>query len=273
VTIEITEESTPRSRPVFGLNRSASATCLIVVAAMATLWSDVAVGQSAAPASQSQLTNNDLSKEAENPVTLTITIPLRYEADFNDGPYCATKDTFELDQAVVPFRLNDDWSLITRTKLPAYSQPPKKLGDSRESGLGNGYTTFFLSSAPGEGFYWGVGPVLIIRPRPTKRSGSINGVLARPSHSSPRTLIVLGYWALSSIHLVIRGPSTEQRPNQQPVDQSVHQLPFRRWLVDRILAQHHRELVVEDRPGLDRSDRGRDRQDVPFRQSTCETGD
>jgi hypothetical protein len=25
--------------------------------------------------------------------------------------------TIELDQAVVPFRLNDDWSLITRTKL------------------------------------------------------------------------------------------------------------------------------------------------------------
>jgi hypothetical protein len=51
VTIEITEESTPRSRPVFGLNRSASATCLIGVLAMATLWSAVAVGQSAAPAS------------------------------------------------------------------------------------------------------------------------------------------------------------------------------------------------------------------------------
>ena len=127
-------------------------------------------------------------------MTLTITIPLRYEADFNDGPYYATKDTFELDQAVVPFRLNDDWALITRTKLPAYSQPPKKLGEKWESGLGNGYTTFFLSPAGGEGFYWGAGPVLIIRPRQTRRSGSINGVPARPSHSSPRIAIVPGNW-------------------------------------------------------------------------------
>jgi hypothetical protein len=162
VAIKTTEESMPRRRRVFWLNRGPFVTPPWVagVLTIAALWSVAAVGQSAAPAGESQLTNNDLSKETENPVTLMITIPSRYAADCNDGPYYATKDTFELDQAVVPVRLNDDWSLITRTKLPAYSQPPKKLGDSWESGLGNGYTTFFLSPARGEGFYWGVGPVL-----------------------------------------------------------------------------------------------------------------
>jgi hypothetical protein len=130
------------------------------VLAIAALYGGKAVGQPAAAAVQPQPTNNDLSKESENPVTLTITIPLRYEADFNDGPYYSTKDTFDLDQAVVPFRLNDDWALITRTKFPAYSQPPKKLGDSWATGLGNGYTTFFLSPTRGESLYWGVGPVL-----------------------------------------------------------------------------------------------------------------
>ena len=119
-----------------------------------------AMGQSAVSAPQIQLTNDDLSKEVENPVSRVIALPLRYEADFGDGPYHATKDTFELDQAILPFRLNNDWALITRTKFPAYSQPPKKLGESWEAGLGNGYTTFFLSPARGEGFYWGAGPVL-----------------------------------------------------------------------------------------------------------------
>jgi hypothetical protein len=128
--------------------------------AVATLCSDKASGQSAVSAPQIQLTNDDLSKESENPVSRVITLPLRYEADFLDGPYHATKNTFELDQAILPFSLNDDWALITRTKFPAYSQPPKKLGDSWAAGLGNGYTTFFLSPARGEGFYWGVGPVL-----------------------------------------------------------------------------------------------------------------
>jgi hypothetical protein len=128
--------------------------------AIAALYSGKVVGQAAAPATQTQLTNNELSKETENPVSLLITLPLRYEAEFHDGPYDAAKDTFELDQAILPFILNDDWALITRTKFPAYSQPPKKLGDSWGSGLGNGYTTFFLSPARGESFYWGVGPVL-----------------------------------------------------------------------------------------------------------------
>ena len=107
-----------------------------------------------------QVSDTEISKDIENPVTRRITLPLRYEADFLDGPYKATKDTFSIDQAVVPFRLNEDWALITRTKLPAIVQPPKKLGDHWAAGLSNGYTTFFLSPEHGEGLYWGVGPVL-----------------------------------------------------------------------------------------------------------------
>jgi hypothetical protein len=124
---------------------------------IATLWSGQALSQSAASVSE---TDTELSKEIENPVTRRITLPLRYEADFLDGAYKATKDTFSIDQAVVPFRLNEYWALITRTKLPVEALPPKNLGDHWAFGLSNGYTTFFLSPEHGEGFYWGAGPVL-----------------------------------------------------------------------------------------------------------------
>jgi hypothetical protein len=127
------------------------------VLAIAALWIGEASAQATAPVS---VTDTELSKEIENPVTRRITLPLRYEADFLDGAYKATKDTFEIDQAVVPFRLNEDWALITRTKLPVEVEPPKKLGDHWASGLSNGYTTFFLSPEHGEGLYWGAGPVL-----------------------------------------------------------------------------------------------------------------
>lgn len=110
--------------------------------------------------SLAQLSNTDLSKETENPVTRQITLPLRYEADLLDGVDMLTKSTFEVDQAVVPFRLNDDWSLITRTKLPLEALPPKNAGDSWADGLSNGYTTFFLSPEHGRDFFWGAGPVL-----------------------------------------------------------------------------------------------------------------
>ena len=104
--------------------RAETARALLTVAA---LWGGQALAQPAAPVSH---TDTELSKEIENPVTRRITLPLRYEADFLDGAYKATKHTFEIDQAVVPFRLNEDWALITRTKLPVESVPPKKLGES-----------------------------------------------------------------------------------------------------------------------------------------------
>jgi hypothetical protein len=122
---------------------------------VAAIWATPSLAQSAAPAGLTEL-----SKESENPVTRNITSPLRYEADFLSGADKLTKDTFQINQAVVPFRLSDDWSLITRTKLPGEVQPPKNVGDHWVDGLSNGYTTFFLSPAHGHGFYWGVGPVL-----------------------------------------------------------------------------------------------------------------
>ena len=126
------------------------------------------------------LSDTELSKEAENPVTRIITLPLRYEAEFNDGPYKATKDTFEIDQAVVPFILNADWALITRTKFPAVTQPPKKLGEDWESGLSNGYTTFFLSPEHGTTFFWGAGPVLYY-PSATNKALGVNKWGSGPS--------------------------------------------------------------------------------------------
>ena len=125
------------------------------IVALTILWSSPALSQSETPES-----DTEISKQIENPVTHRITLPLRYEAEFLDGPYKATKDTFSINQAVVPFVLNEEWILATRTKLPAIVQPPKKLGNSWAGGLSNGYTTFFLSPRYGEGFYWGAGPVL-----------------------------------------------------------------------------------------------------------------
>lgn len=118
------------------------------------------LGGSAHAQSPAQMSEIDFSKEADNPVSRWITLPLRYEAEFDSGPYRAVKDTFKISQAVVPFRLNEDWALITRTNFPLEAQPPKKTGEHWAFGLANSYTTFFLSPEHGEGFFWGVGPVL-----------------------------------------------------------------------------------------------------------------
>jgi hypothetical protein len=125
------------------------------ILSFAVLWAGHALAQTAPP-----LSSDEVSKETDNPVSRHITLPLLYQADFLDGADHLTKSTFEVDQAIVPFRLNDDWSLITRTKLPAEALPPAKAGGPWIDGLSNGYTTFFLSPEYGRDFYWGVGPVL-----------------------------------------------------------------------------------------------------------------
>ena len=53
---------------------------------LATLVALGAAGQSLGQSS-TPLSDTELSKESENPVTRVITLPLRYEAEFNDGPY------------------------------------------------------------------------------------------------------------------------------------------------------------------------------------------
>jgi hypothetical protein len=50
---------------------------VVAVLPIAALWSSQSLAQSATP-----LSDTDLSKETENPVTRQITLPLRYEAEF-----------------------------------------------------------------------------------------------------------------------------------------------------------------------------------------------
>jgi len=177
---------------------------------IATLWSSQSLAQSGAP-----LSDIDWSKEAENPLTRHITLPLRYEAEFQDGADKLTKSTFEIDQAVVPFRLNDDWALITRTKLPAEVLPPKSLGDPWVDGLSNGYTTFFLSPEHGTGFYWGAGPVLYY-PTATNSALGVNKWGSGPSvaflvqNSSPWVfgVVVNNIWSFGG------PPGSSDRTNQ-----------------------------------------------------------
>jgi hypothetical protein len=134
--------------------------CRAALLIIATLWSFQSPAQTTSPASDAALSDTELSKDSENPVTRQITLPLRYEADFDNGEDKATKHQFQINQAVVPLSLSEDWALITRTKLPVIVQPPRKRGDQWATGLGNGYTTFFLSPAYGGSFYWGAGPLL-----------------------------------------------------------------------------------------------------------------
>jgi hypothetical protein len=60
----------------------------------------------------------ELAKKLSNPLASLISVPVQYNYDeyggANDG---ASRSTLVM-QPVIPFSLNEDWNLITRTLIP-----------------------------------------------------------------------------------------------------------------------------------------------------------
>jgi hypothetical protein len=104
----------------------------------------------------------EVAKHLQNPVANLISGPIENDWDFGSGRADAMTYTASL-KPVVPFSLDSDWSLITRTIVPfIYSESPVPGGRS-STGLGDITATVYLS--PNEamrGWDWGVGPGLIL---------------------------------------------------------------------------------------------------------------
>jgi hypothetical protein len=103
----------------------------------------------------------DLAKKLANPIASLISVPIQSNYDFGIGPGDGTKSTTNI-QPVIPFELNQDWNLISRTILPVIDQQGILPGGAAdEFGLGDTVQSFFFSpktSSP----IWGVGPVFLI---------------------------------------------------------------------------------------------------------------
>src|SRR5271167_465829 len=99
-----------------------------------------------------------LVREAKNPLANLINVQFFYDALLNVGADKNVQDTVTI-QPVIPFAVNDNWSVITRTVLPLISQPAPVAGGTSTDGLGDTQFAAFLSPARTGGLVWGVGPV------------------------------------------------------------------------------------------------------------------
>jgi len=107
--------------------------------------------------------NAKLAQELSNPIADLITIPIQMNYDYDIGPH---DDGWKLQtniQPVIPFSLNDNWNLITRTIMPVISQEDILPGSGSDFGLGDiNMSLFFSPKEPtAAGLIWGVGPVLL----------------------------------------------------------------------------------------------------------------
>ncbi|MDL2397440.1 transporter [Rhizobium mayense] len=108
---------------------------------------------------QEQHDDSDLAKKLSNPVADLISIPFQFNYNDGIGPAKDGSQVYLNVQPVVPFHLNDDWNLISRTILPIIHQHEIFPGSGTQFGLGDITQSFFFSPAkPVNGFVWGVGP-------------------------------------------------------------------------------------------------------------------
>ena len=124
----------------------------------------------------------DLAKKLSNPIASLISVPFQFNYDTGYGPNDGDKGYVNI-QPVIPFTLNDDWNLISRTILPVAYQNDIAGPSGDQFGLGDiTQSLFFSPSKPtASGIIWGVGPVFLL-PDCYRRPclGAKNGEPARP---------------------------------------------------------------------------------------------
>lgn len=124
-----------------------------VFSLMFTFYSGSALTQEAA---------DDLAQKMANPLASLISVPFQHNFDYRAG---ADGNGFAYTlniQPVVPFKLNEDWNLITRTIIPIGYRDYLPGGDV--GGLGDiNASLFFSPKDPGPGgLIWGAGPVFLL---------------------------------------------------------------------------------------------------------------
>ncbi|WP_193215105.1 transporter [Luteolibacter marinus] len=114
----------------------------------------------------------DLAKQLSNPVASLISVPVQSNLDFGLGPGGGTKWTTNI-QPVIPFDLNEDWNVISRTILPVVDQQGIAFGGATDAfGLGDILQSLFFSPKDPEPFIWGIGPAFLF---PTATDSLLGG--------------------------------------------------------------------------------------------------
>jgi len=163
------------SKIVGRMPRVGAALCLAIVSVLPALAEEAGEADEAS-----------LAMQLSNPVAALISVPLQLNYDQDIGPVDGGDRWLLNVQPVIPFDLNDDWNLISRTILPVVRQSDIFPGAGTQTGTGDVVQSIFFSpKAPtASGWIWGAGPVLLL---PT---GS-NDLLTTDKWGAGPTVVVL----------------------------------------------------------------------------------
>jgi hypothetical protein len=138
-----------------------------------------------------------LAKQLANPVASLISVPFQFNVDERIGP---AEDVQRLNlniQPVVPFKLNGDWNVISRTILPVVNYQGVAGPESGQINFGDTLQSLFLSPAkPGpKGVIWGIGPVAQV---PTA-TAQLSGIHQWGLGPTGVALVQRGHWTVGAL--------------------------------------------------------------------------
>jgi hypothetical protein len=190
--------------------------------------------------------STDIAKQAQNPIASLISVP--FENDFNPYTGINKEDSYVLEmKPVIPIRLSNDWTLITRTIIPVIQVPDLAPGVSGTSGLGDIQESLFLSPSKAGPVIWGAGPVVSI---PT----ATENILGTKKLSVGPTVVVLriqGHWLFGSLAqnlFSVAGPSGRPDVNQMLLQPFVnYNLPHKWYLTSSPIITANWEVRPDER--------------------------
>lgn len=106
----------------------------------------------------------ELAVEIANPIANIVSIPLQSNWERKVGPVDGGRRYVLNVQPVIPFKINNEWNLITRTIVPVVDQSEIFPGAGSQFGLSDTlFSGWFSPAKPtAGGWIWGVGATFLI---------------------------------------------------------------------------------------------------------------
>jgi hypothetical protein len=160
-------------------------------AMLLTAWPAAAQAPASPPVSEPAHSQAEaLAKQAQNPVSSLITLPMQANFDFGLGDRQATGTTLFI-QPVMPFAVSSSTNVVLRVIVPFLSRPGPDEA-TRYNGVGDvTMTAFFVPSRSGR-ITWGAGPVMILPAATTSHLGAEKFGIG----PSAVVLIQPGHWTI-----------------------------------------------------------------------------